>query len=115
MDIDQLIKSAVEPIVPVCVIDVYGGDASEFCVYTYTETPVDYGDDEPHAIRYTVRLHWCFPWKPGVTASPEVKVKKKQLKHALHAAGMTYPTVSSAGDDQWAELVFEAEYIDGDV
>ncbi|WP_418725385.1 hypothetical protein [Dysosmobacter sp.] len=115
MDIDQIIKAAVEPIVPVCTIDVYGGNATEFCVYTYTETPMAFGDDEPHAIRYTVRLHWCFPWKPGVTASAEVKAKKKQLKHALHAAGMTYPTVSSAGDDQWAELVFEAEYIDGEV
>lgn len=45
MDIDQIIKAAVEPIVPVCTIDVYGGNATEFCVYTYTETPMAFGDD----------------------------------------------------------------------
>ena len=115
MDIDEIIKAAIEPLVPVCVIDVYGGEAEEFVVYTYTETPTDIGDDEPHAIRYTVTLHWIFPWRPGITASAEVKEKKRQIKRALVAAGLSYPTVSSAGDDQWAELVFETEYIDGEV
>ena len=47
--------------------------------------------------------------------TPEVKAKKKQIKRALVAAGLSYPTVSSAGDDHWAELVFETEYMDGDV
>ena len=51
MDIDEIIKAAMEPLVPVCVIDVYGGKAEEFVVYTYTETPLDVGDDVPHAIR----------------------------------------------------------------
>ena len=36
MDIDEIIKPAMEPLVPVCVIDVYGGKAEEFVVYTYT-------------------------------------------------------------------------------
>ena len=36
MDIDEIIKAAMEPLVPVCVIDVYGGKAEEFVVYTYT-------------------------------------------------------------------------------
>ena len=40
MDIDEIIKAAMEPLVPVCVIDVYGGKAEEFVVYTYTETPL---------------------------------------------------------------------------
>lgn len=115
MDIDEIIQAAVKPLVPVCVIDVYGGDAHEFCVYTYTETPLDFGDDMPHAIKYDVQLHWCFPWRPGITASPEIKAKKRAIKHALCSAGLSYPTVSSAGDDKWAELVFSTEYIDGAV
>ena len=102
MDIDEIIKAAMEPLVPVCVIDVYGGKAEEFVVYTYTETPLDVGDDVPHAIRYTVHLHWVFPWRPGITATPEVKDKKKKINRALVKAGLTYPTVTSAGNDQWA-------------
>ena len=115
MDIDEIIKAAMEPLVPVCVIDGYGGKAEEFVVYTYTETPLDVGDDVPHAIRYTVHLHWVFPWRPGITATPEVKDKKKKINRALVKAGLTYPTVTSAGNDQWAELVFETEYLDGNV
>lgn len=115
MSLDEIIKDAIKPLVPVCVIDVYGGKAEEFCVYTYTEEPVYYGDDEPDSIRYHVQLHWIFPWRPGITATPEIKAKKKQIKRALVAAGLSYPTVGSAGDEHWAELVFETEYMDGDV
>ena len=115
MDLDQMIKDAVEPIVPVCVADVYGGDEAEYCVYTYDESPEDFGDDYPLSIIYTVRVHWFFPWRPNITASEAVKAKKKQLKHALRDAGFVYPKVSNGSDDQWAELVFETEILDGDV
>ena len=77
MSLDEIIKEAIKPLVPVCVIDVYGGQAEEFCVYTYTEEPVYYGDNEPDSIRYHVQLHWIFPWRPGITATPEIKAKKK--------------------------------------
>lgn len=94
MSLDEIIKEAIKPLVPVCVIDVYGGQAEEFCVYTYTEEPVYYGDNEPDSIRYHVQLHWIFPWRPGITATPEVKAKKKQIKRALVAAGLDYPNGS---------------------
>ena len=115
MDVDELIAATIKPLVPVCVPDVYGGDEAEYCVYTYTEVPTNFGDDGPRAILYRIEVHWFFPWRPGVTATREVKDKKRKLKRALADAGFDYPTVSDGSDDQWAELVFETEYINGEV
>ena len=76
MSLDEIIKEAIKPLVPVCVIDVYGGKAEEFCVYTYTEEPVYYGMmSRIHPIPCAAALD--LPWRPGITATPEIKAKEK--------------------------------------
>lgn len=107
---DDIIKAAVTPIIPICVPHVYGGAAEEYCVYNYTEIPDSFGDNNPEAIRYSVQVHWLFPWRPGISADPAVVEKKQKLRRALAAAGMTWPTITPAGDREWEHLVFECEY-----
>ena len=114
MTIETLIESAVKPVIPVCVPWQYSGEAMEYCVYAYSELPDEWGDDAAGAIRYVVQLHWFFPWTPKVTADPEVQRKKKAIRSALVAAGFTFPSIESAGDGEWMDLVFECE-IEGEV
>jgi len=114
MGIDEIIQSAVTPIVPRCAPKQYSGKDLEYCVYHYTELPDDFGDDEPQAIRYTVQLHWFFPWRPGISADAGIVGKKQKLRRALADAGFTWPTVTPAGDEEWEHYVFECEYADGE-
>ena len=115
MGIDELIQAAVKPIVPVCVPKQYGGDALEYCVYDYTEVPDSFGDDAPEAIRYLVQVHWFFPWRPNISAEADVRNKKQRLRRALAEAGMTWPSITPAGDSEWEHFTFECEYADGEV
>jgi len=115
MGIDDVIRSAVTPIVPRCEPEQYGGKDLEYCVYNYTEIPDSFGDDDPEVIRYAVQLHWFFPWKPGLARSPVVLRKKQALRRALAEAGMTWATITPAGEKEWEHFVFECEYADGEV
>ena len=51
MNVDQKIQDAVKPVIPVCVLKQYGGDAMEYCVYNYKEVPVAFGNNRARAIR----------------------------------------------------------------
>lgn len=115
MSINATIKAAVEPIVPICVPDLYSGTATEYCTFNYTELPDSFGDETPGAIRYLVQLHYFCPYigKNGSYFNPYTK--KKQLKNALLNAGFTYPSVTNASDADGQHIVFETEYVDGDV
>lgn len=109
MSLDSAIRAAVLPIVSVCEPNQYDGDALEYCTFAYTELPVCFGDNAPHAIRYLVQLHWFLPTGERPAA------KKKQLRQALATAGCTYPSVENASDADGQHYVFECEYVGGDV
>lgn len=109
MSVNKAIKTAVEPIVSVCVTDIYRGAETEYCTFNYSEIPDGFGDDTATAIRYLVQLHYFCP-----TESNPISVKK-QLKTALHNAGFTYPSVTNASDEDGQHYVFDMEYVDGDV
>ena len=112
MGIGERIEAAVTPIVAACVPHLYGGRASEYCVYNYTEVPDLVGDDEPELIRCMVQVHWLFPWEPGISERAEIRERKRKLRSALAAAGMTCPTVTPAGDQEWEHYIFEGEMLE---
>lgn len=109
MTLGERIEAAVTPIVPICVPKQYGGEATEYCTYNYTETPDLFGDDAPGVSRCLVQVHWLFPWSPGVSETTAVLIKKKQLRRALADVFETWPTVTPAGDNEWEHFVFEGE------
>lgn len=109
--IGERIEAAVKPIVPICVPRLYGGVATEYCTYNYTETPDSFGDDTAEVLRCSVQVHWVFPWSPGISETDAVKAKKKALRRVLGAV-MTSPAVTNAGDDEWEHYVFEGEMLE---
>lgn len=108
---DDIIKATVLPIVPVCVPNIYAGEATEYCVYNYTEVPDNFGDDAPQGARYLIQVHWYFPFVQNVSATADVKAKKNAIQRALADADMTWPTITPAGDSVLEHYVFECEYV----
>ena len=47
MSLEERIKAAVVPIVPICVADHYTGDAEECCTFNFSEIPEGFGDNRP--------------------------------------------------------------------
>lgn len=111
MSLEERIAAAVTPIVAEFAVDVYTGDAQEYCVCNATEIPGAFGDGRPRAVRYLVQLHWYFP--PRRRDPRDVK---RRLRAALGGLrGCTWPTVEDASDREGGHLVFEFEAVDGDV
>ena len=106
MTINERIREAVLPVVPVCVPDLYDGTAREYCTFNYSELPAIHGDDRPQAIRYLVQLHYFLP----VSRSP--LKKKRDLCCALLQADFTYPTVENASDGDYQHYVIECEALE---
>lgn len=109
MSLNTIIRSAITPIVPECVPDQYSGTGAEYCTFDYSELPDCFGDNTATAIRYLVQLHWFLPCEENPY------VKKKRIKQALVSAGLTYPSVTNASDADGQHIIFETEYVDGDV
>ena len=104
--INERIRKAVTPIVPVCVPDFYKGDAAEYCTFNYEEIPGGHGGNGPTVIRYLIQLHYFLP--PG--RSPVRK--KRELARAILAAGFTYPEIHNASDGEDQHWAFEFEGLD---
>ena len=106
MSINSTIRSAVTPIVAVCVPDVYTGTATEYCTFNAAEYPTGFADDVPTHIGYSAQVHYFCP--TGV--NPEAK--KTALKNALFAAGFSYPEIQNMTDADGQHYVLECEFID---
>lgn len=114
MDINEAIITAVTPIVPVCVPDVYQPDAGEpeektYCVFNYTEMPDGFGDDAPGCIRYLGQLHLYLPFTPSPIAL------KRALRRAMLDMGCAVGDFSNLTDLDGQHYVLEFEYVDGEV
>lgn len=108
--LDEKIRTAVEPLVPVCVPDLYTGDAEEYCTYNSNEIPAGFGDNRPHAVRYLVQVHWFLPLKQ------RPHPKKKKLRRALLAVrGFGAAEIVNASDALGQHYVYEFEAVDGEV
>ncbi len=108
--LDDKIRAAIEPLVPVCVPDIYTGDAEEYCTYNYNEIPSAFGDNRPHLTRYLVQVHWFLPLKR------RPHPKKRRLGRALGGASprWTYPTIVNANDNVGQHYVYEFEAVEAD-
>lgn len=107
MSLNEIIIGAVSPIVPVCVPDEYDGDSSEYCTFDYSTAATLFGDDRPDVLLYMLSLHWFLP--NGVNPLK----KKKQICSALHQAGLSWPEVMNASDEDCQHYVFECEWSEG--
>lgn len=105
--INEEIIAAVTPVVPVCVPDLYDGNAEAYCTFNYTEVPDVFGDDEPHQIRYLVQLHYYCPTGENSLAT------RRALFRAILDADFTAPEIENASDETDQHYVFEFEALGG--
>lgn len=108
MTVNQALREAILPLVPVCEPDDYGGDALEYCTFAYDDQPDLFADGTPHVIVHAVILNWYLP--KGVDPIE----KKREICRALCAAGFTYPYVTNLSDAISQRYSFEFECTEGE-
>ena len=107
MTIHEEIKTAIESVVPVCVPDIYRGEATEYCTFNYSKIPDAFGDDVPDLIRYLVQLHYYCP------EGQDSLNTRQALWEAILAADFTAPEEENASDETGQHYVFEFEALGG--
>lgn len=110
MSINETIISAVVPIVPVCVPDLYQPEVGEqtaeiYCTFNYNTIPDNFGDDEPEHERVLIQVHLYAP------LGFDTIEKRRAIPKALASAGMTWPTYTNASDKDGQHHVFECETV----
>lgn len=123
MTVNEALRGAILPLVPVCEPDRYDGDAKEYCTFVYDDQPEVFAEGRPHCIRQLVVLNWYAP------RDMDPLQKKRQICRALKNAGFTWPYVQNATDGAGyanpftqastntlvQHFIFECEWADGDV
>lgn len=112
MNIDERIRAAVLPVVPVCEPDFYDGLESIYCTFNMNEIPTAFGDDAPHAVRYLIQLHL---FAPGWPKPPTTRQLRWDLRRAILNAGFTAPEITNASEKDEQHYVLEFEWVDGDI
>lgn len=102
MSINSTLKAALEPIAPV-EADTYQGSKGTYITIGYNSVAADYGDDEPDHEVFLVSVHLFAPTGENTIA------KRRAIKKALVAAGMTWPTYTNSSDKDGQHHVFECE------
>lgn len=108
MSVNELLRSAVLPIVPVCEPNNYDGPDKEYCVFRFDDSPAVFSDGYPAAIISPVIMDWYLPKNQNPLK------KKRQICKAICDAGFTYPYVTNASDENSQHYVFEFELGSGD-
>lgn len=103
ISIESVVRTSLLPIVPIVEPHRYDGEALEYITFNYTELPGLHADGRPGALRYLLQIHWYLPH--GTNPNE----KKRQIAEELWAAGLTYPSVVDASDDDGQHYVFECE------
>lgn len=107
MSINKIIKQAIEPIIPVCVPEFYGGDDDVYTTFNISTIGDDFGDDAPaHEVNF-VQVHLFAPFGFNTVDC------RKKIKRALFDAGLTWPSVEDATDGDGQHFVFEGEIATG--
>ena len=106
MNIDERIRAAVLPIVPICEPDLYDGEESTYCTFNMEEIPTAFGDDAPHAVRYLIQLHL---FGPGYPIPVSLRQLRWDLCRAVLAAGFTAPEITNASERKVQHYVLEFE------
>lgn len=106
MSINELIRSAILPIVPICEPGFYGGDATEYCYFFYSSEPAMFSDGRPFAIRHYVYLHYFAPLQKNTLAIRDA------LQKAIVAAGFCWPSCDDASDSISQHYVISFEHFE---
>ena len=109
VNLDERIRAAVLPVVPVCEPDFYEGDAEIYCTFNVNEMPTSFGDDAPRHMRCFVQLHL---FAPGWPKPPSTRSLRRELCRAVLAAGFTYPEVTDASEKETQHYVLEFEGVE---
>lgn len=107
MTVNEALRAAILPLVPVCEPDIYDGPELEYCTFVYDDSPDVFADGFPGVIVHSVILNWYLPY--GVDPIE----KKRQICRALYAAGFTYPYVTNVGDGVSQRFTFECDFPGG--
>lgn len=114
MSFNEMVLSAVTPIVPVCVPDILVPEAGEevpdtYCVFSGAERLTWYGDDEPEAVLYRGELLLVLPRD----ANPDAL--KRALRRALLDAGCALGESSAEVDTEVQVWSIPFEWLSGEV
>ena len=104
MNLDARIKAALAGICGVVVPQVYTGTATEYIVFNYSEYPLEFADNAPHTVGYSIQVHLFMPLK----ANPNTK--KNSIQNALFTAGFSYPSIQDVTDEEGQHYVFMSTY-----
>jgi hypothetical protein len=107
VSINSTIRTAITPIVAVCVPDVYEGTEKEYCTFNWSTWPAEFIDNKATEIGYSVQIHWFAP--TGINPIS----KLKQMCAAVETAGMSYPSVVNASDGDGQHYVIETTWHEG--
>lgn len=101
MNLDERVREAVTPIVPICLPMDDDSEEPEYIAFSYSERGGAFGDDTADVLLYELSLHWYLP--KGVNPNR----KKRLLRDALEGIGFTTPEILNASDEDGQHFVFE--------
>lgn len=104
MNLNQRIREALAGICDVIVPQVYTGDATEYIVFNYSEYPLEFADNAPHTVGYSVQVHYFCPLKKNPNAI------KDDIQNSLFTAGFSYPSIQDVTDEEGQHYVFQCTY-----
>ena len=104
MNLDARIRTALDGVCDVIVPQVYTGDAHEYIVFNYSEYPLEFADNAPHTVGYSVQVHLFMPLK----ANPNTM--KNNIQNSLFTAGFSYPSIQDVTDEEGQHYVFMSTY-----
>lgn len=107
MTVNEALRSAILPIIPICEPEDYDGEEKEYCTFLYDDQPDVFADGFPGVIIHRLILNWYLPH------GHDPIEKKTQICRALCQAGFTYPYVTNSSDDLMQHYVFECDYPGG--
>lgn len=105
MHVEERIRDGLKDVDIPVYPEPYEGTELEYITFNYSEYGRVWAEGRPDCIEYDLQVHWWFP--RGKSPYP----RKKKIREALYAAGMTWPSITNASDDEGQHLVFEGVMI----
>ena len=102
MSLDEHITEALEPIGIEVAHGTYDGPDTEYFSFNYDFIPI-FADDRPLFYRALIQVHLFCPLKYN-----SVQIRTRTVT-ALLKAGVTYPEIMDASDEDSQHYVFETE------
>ena len=104
MSIDERLVEAFSGLMPSpAAANIYKGNDAEYIVFTHTDIPADFGDDDAGHYRILAQVHLYAPHEKNTVAL------RKEISRRIVAAGFTRPSITPASDANGQHYVFECE------